>query len=105
MRRKRRTGRRLLRLAAALALAAAAVGAALLALPRIVEGLLIGCLDAAGIPDPDLRVAALRWTRTTITDLRLGTGSTLTADRVVVTYSPRDLLRGRIEAVYVQGVR
>lgn len=105
MRRKRRTGRRLLRVAVALAVAAAVVGAALAALPRIVEGLLIGRLDAVGIPDPDLRVAALRWTRATITDLRLGTGSTLTADRVVLSYSPLDLLRGRIEAVHVQGVR
>lgn len=103
MRGKDPTGRWQLWIVGALALLVI-LGGVLLALPRIVEGLLIDRLEAAGFSNADLRVTDIGWNRAVIADLDLGRDRALTADEIVVHYAPLDLVRGQVEDLRVHGL-
>ncbi|MEX1206438.1 MAG: YdbH domain-containing protein [Dongiaceae bacterium] len=74
-------------------------------MPQIVAALLVYELRAAGLPDPELRVARLGLDGATIADLSLGAAGEVAADEVVVDYAPAGLVRGRVERVLLRGLR
>ncbi|MEX2009868.1 MAG: hypothetical protein WEC41_06710, partial [Dongiaceae bacterium] len=87
------------RLAVALGLGAAILAGLWLALPQLVAALVVFELRAAGLPDPELRVARLGLDGATIADISLGAAGEVAADEIVVDYAPAGLVRGRVERV------
>ncbi len=58
-------------------------------------------LERAGFPDASFEVASVGWNRLEIAPLALGPGPAPAARTVVVRFTPRDLLRGRLGGVEV----
>ncbi len=71
----------------------------------LAEALLSSQLASLGVPATRLTVSSLDVRRLVVTDIALGDGGELQADSVTVTYSPKELLSGRVAQAAIDGVR